>query len=201
MSLPDGASGTAYGGGVSETHPGRGTVPVDLVRPSLALGASWRSMAAEFEGGHIDGAAVVGRVVADLDDPAVFAAWLAEVAAHERGEQVPDGFVPATLRWVVSTEDPTTVLGSIQLRHELNAFLLEVGGHIGYAVRPSARRRGVATAALAAMLEVARSRGLERVLVTCDVDNLGSIGTIEGNGGVLEDERAGKRRYWISLLQ
>jgi predicted acetyltransferase len=72
-----------------------------------------------------------------------------------------------------------------------------VGGHIGYSVRPGARRRGVATAALAQGLEIAAALGIDPVLVTCDTDNTASRRTIEGAGGSLEDIRDGKRRYWI----
>jgi len=102
--------------------------------------------------------------------------------------------------WIV---DGDTYLGAIDLRHYLNAFLLEGGGHIGYSVRPSARRRGLATWALGTVLLKAPALGLDRVLLTCDDGNIGSARTIESNGGVLEDVRsteAGlKRRYWITL--
>ena len=72
-----------------------------------------------------------------------------------------------------------------------------MGGHIGYDVRPSARRRGHATAMLRGALIVARGLGIESALVTCSVDNVGSRTVIERNGGVLEDERAGKLRFWV----
>jgi predicted acetyltransferase len=88
-------------------------------------------------------------------------------------------------------------LGRISLRHELNALLHEWGGHIGYAVRPSARRRGHATAALRRMLEICGERGIDPVLVTCDVDNRASRRTIEGAGGEYEDTREGKLRFWV----
>jgi predicted acetyltransferase len=95
--------------------------------------------------------------------------------------------------------DGDEYLGHISLRHSLdNPFLAEAGGHIGYAVRPGARRRGHASAALRQVVEVAGRRGIERVLVTCDLDNTASARTIESCGGVLEDERSGKRRYWVS---
>jgi predicted acetyltransferase len=78
-----------------------------------------------------------------------------------------------------------------------------VGGHVGFGIRPSARRRGLARWALRAVLLQARSLGLERVLVSCDDGNVASARTIEANGGTLEDvrERDGgpKRRYWIEL--
>lgn len=108
------------------------------------------------------------------------------------------GHVPCTFFWIVDDQDPQTYLGSLSIRHRLTPFLLEVGGHIGYSVRPSARRRGVATAALRLGLPACASRGIDPVLVTCDDDNLGSAAVIEANGGVLEDVRAGKRRYWIA---
>jgi predicted acetyltransferase len=89
-------------------------------------------------------------------------------------------------------------LGRISLRHELNELLYTWGGHIGYVVRPSARGRGVAGRALAGVLEICRDRGIDPVLVTCDVDNVPSRRTIERAGGEYEDTRDGKRRYWIS---
>jgi predicted acetyltransferase len=75
--------------------------------------------------------------------------------------------------------------------------LLDYGGHIGYVVRPSVRRQGHATAMLAAALPVAASLGIDPVLVTCDHDNLGSRRVIEANGGVFEDQRDEKLRYWL----
>jgi predicted acetyltransferase len=75
--------------------------------------------------------------------------------------------------------------------------LLDYGGHIGYDIRPSARRRGHATAMLAEALPVAAKLGIDRVLVTCDDDNVGSRKVIEANGGVFEDQRREKLRYWV----
>ncbi|MFF1418206.1 GNAT family N-acetyltransferase [Streptomyces sp. NPDC058280] len=99
--------------------------------------------------------------------------------------------------------DGETYLGAIDLRHYLNPFLLEGGGHIGYSIRPSARRSGLATWALGAVLPTTPALGLDRVLLTCDDGNVGSARTIESNGGVLEDVRnteiGVKRRYWIVL--
>ncbi len=89
------------------------------------------------------------------------------------------------------------------MRHRLNEQLLDGGGHIGYGVRPSARKRGLASWALGEVLKRARDRGLERVLVTCAAENVASARTIERNGGVLEDIRETwlglARRYWIEL--
>jgi predicted acetyltransferase len=95
------------------------------------------------------------------------------------------------------------IVGRTSIRHQLNEFLLREGGHIGYSVLPAHRRRGYATEILRQSLIIARSIGIDRVLVTCDNDNAGSIKAIEANGGkldsviVLETFPAGVRRYWI----
>ena len=80
-----------------------------------------------------------------------------------------------------------------------NRVLLQEGGHIGYSIRPSARGKGLAKEQLRQGLQVAKSKNIKRVLVTCDRDNAASRGVIIANGGVLEDIRGGKERYWIDI--
>lgn len=116
-----------------------------------------------------------------------------------RGGHVPLDHVPAT--FLVAEADGALV-GRVSIRHELNDFLANFGGHIGYGVRPAYRRRGYASAMLRQALDVARSAGVSRVLLTCDDGNDASASIIERAGGVLEDIRVapdgiGKRRYWI----
>ena len=131
-----------------------------------------------------------------LHDPVVFAEFCAYTVALARAETPrPTGWVTGTFLWMV--DDSDELVGRISLRHVLTPWLLEVGGHIGYAVRPSARRKGHATRALALMLPVAAEHGIESVLVTCDEDNHASRRVIEANGGVLEDVRGNKLRFWI----
>jgi predicted acetyltransferase len=137
--------------------------------------------------------------LARLRDPEVFGEFCAYTAAlSDPGTPKPSGWVTGTYLWMVQVEDGVgTVVGRISLRHALNPWLLEVGGHIGYAVRPSARRRGHATAALRLVLPVAHEHGIDPALVTCDVDNVGSRRVIEAAGGVLEDVRGEKLRFWV----
>lgn len=110
--------------------------------------------------------------------------------------------VPATEFWMI---DADGYAGRLDLRHELNDKLRLFGGHIGYDVRPSRRRRGYGTLALYLGLDKAREFGLDRVLVTCDELNLPSRKIIEANGGVLEDaietpfRSTLTCRYWIDL--
>jgi predicted acetyltransferase len=98
------------------------------------------------------------------------------------------------------------VVGRASIRHQLNDYLAFHGGHIGFAVRAAFRRRGYATEILGQSLVIARSYGVDRVLLTCDDDNLGSAAVIEACGGVIErvvpgdesDDGVPFRRYWIS---
>ena len=135
-----------------------------------------------------------------LASPPAFADYC-RFLLHQRDPDAPRprAYVAFTELWLAEGPGLEDYLGRISLRHELTEPLLEWGGHIGYVVRPSARRRGLASAALAGMLEVCRRRGTDPVLVTCDVDNEGSRRTIERAGGRYEDTRDGKLRYWIHL--
>lgn len=102
--------------------------------------------------------------------------------------------VHCTFRWISSGEE---IVGFLAIRHTLNEHLLDQGGHIGYSVRPSHRRQGHASRALGLALPLVASLGIDRVLVTCENDNEASRRTIEANGGVLEDQRGSKQRFWI----
>jgi predicted acetyltransferase len=124
-----------------------------------------------------------------------FAAYVAGLHADRLDETPrPDNFVPSTEFWYLEGDE---YLGRLGLRHRLNDFLLEMGGHIGYDVRPTARRRGYATAMLRAALPHAQALSIDPALVTCDTDNVGSRTVIETCGGKLEDIRNNKRRYWV----
>jgi predicted acetyltransferase len=134
---------------------------------------------------------------AGLQDPAEFARFVAQrVQASDEDAPRRSGWTACHFRWIL--DDADEYVGSLALRHELTEFLLREGGHIGYSVRPSARRRGHAREALRLALPLARDEvGLDRVLVTCLESNEASRRVIEANGGVYEDSRNGTRRYWI----
>ena len=140
----------------------------------------------------------------DYDPEGSFPEYVARMAAWARGEELPEGYVPCTfLVGVVGDE----IVGRLSLRHTLNAFLAEFGGHVGYGVAPAHRRRGYGSALLRAALPLAARLGIERLLLTCDEDNAGSIRIIEANGGLFERLTAmdlqrvpvPMRRYWIDL--
>ena len=127
-----------------------------------------------------------------------FVEFVRMVDDHRHGRAIDDGWVEST--WLLADVDGV-VVGRSSIRFELNDFLLSQGGHIGYAVRPSHRRRGYTTEILRQSLVVARAGGVQDVLVTCDDDNVGSVRAIEANGGGSRERRGDRerpiRRYWI----
>lgn len=172
-----------------------------LVAPSAAVHASYLSGLEEFraEGrlGPDDDTALAaqGTTVPGLHDPVGFVRYVQTLRAEALEETPrPDGWVPATNLWYVDGDE---WLGRLSIRHRLTPPLLERGGHIGYDVRPSGRRRGYASEMLSAAIPVARELGIPSALVTCAASNVGSRKVIERNGGVLENERGGILRYWI----
>lgn len=140
------------------------------------------------------------RYNAVLADPEAYLRWVAEM---EQEETCPPGLVPQTTYWAV--DEDGRVLACSRLRHGLSPALRREGGHIGYDVRPTERRRGVGTRLLALTLVEAGRRRLSRVLLTCDDDNLASARIILANGGAeIESsvsDRTGKllRRFWIRV--
>ena len=102
-------------------------------------------------------------------------------------------------------EERGSFVGAVNIRHYLSDALLKSGGHIGDGVRPSERRCGVATAMIGLALDECRRLGIDRVLMVCDRDNIGSAKSIINNGGVLENEVENEQdgriiqRYWIEL--
>ena len=141
--------------------------------------------------------------------------WSPYVAVE--GEE-PTAFIDRLLARATTPEPPLVaesvywgvvdgnVVGRISLRHRLNENLAKVGGHIGYEVRPSYRRRGIATEMLRQILITPEARSLGRLLLTCAPDNVASNKTILSNGGVLERVvfvemvNGDRNHYWIDVL-
>jgi predicted acetyltransferase len=176
--------------------PSVDTVPA-LILPTARLSDSYTESVREFiaEGrGGPDDRSLLGDLLRDAGHPDGTDAWIHRVLDFERRLTTDPlaRFVPSTTYWWT---DGDTYLGRINLRHRLNDALSEIGGHIGYDVRPTARRRGHASAMLAAVLPHAAALGIDKALVTCHAENTASRKVIEANGGVLEDEREGTLRY------
>ena len=139
-----------------------------------------------------------------LEDYESPAAWLQHVRDMESPETCPPHLVTATLYVAVRKTD-FGMVGMIDLRHRLNDFLAEYGGHIGYSVHPDERRKGYAKQMLALALAQAKKCGINPVLVTCDEKNAASARTILANGGVfernvwLEEEKQTVSRYLIDV--
>jgi predicted acetyltransferase len=136
----------------------------------------------------------------DWDDAMPWPAYLDRLRNQHRGVSLRPDRVPATF---LVAETGGALVGRVSIRHELNAFLNDFGGHIGYGVRPAHRRRGYATEILRQSLVIARAEGVGRILVICDEPNVASATVIRRLGGTLEDVRAdgdGNRmaRYWIA---
>lgn len=112
------------------------------------------------------------------------------------------GLVPDSTFFCLDT-DRNVVVGAVNIRHFLNESLLLNGGHIGDGVVPSERRKGIATAMIGLALKECRKLGIEKVLMVCDKDNIGSAKSIINNGGVLENEicvdGVTEQRYWIDV--
>jgi predicted acetyltransferase len=177
-------------------------VPV-LTYPSVSVHASFLAFVDELLAeGPLDPTGPIARATATFgsswQEPAEFQRFLDGLRAEELEETPrPAHFVPTTYLWWIDGAD---FLGRLSIRHRLAPGRIGLrNGHIGYEVRPSARRQGHATAMLAAALPWATRLGLESVLLTCDDENEASRRTIERNGGVPDEPIDEKLRYWISL--
>jgi predicted acetyltransferase len=132
-----------------------------------------------------------------------FPGFLARLEQCAQGSEIPSGFVARMTFWLVDGNGQ--VLGVSNLRYSLTDSLRRDGGHVGFSVRPSARRQGFATIILRETLVKARERGITRALVTARRGNAGSVGAILKNGGVLDSEELLPghddvlQRFWISL--
>ncbi|UOR11022.1 GNAT family N-acetyltransferase [Halobacillus amylolyticus] len=170
---------------------------VSLIKPTANLEKEYLSFYQEWkESGEEMVPWVIGK------DPSDFGAMVESLLASEKGRNLPEGWVPDSTFWLVDRDQ--TVLGVVNVRHQLTEKLSNSGGHIGYGIRPSARRKGYAVKLLALTLEKVKELGILKVLVVCDEGNIGSEKTIRKNGGVQDDDFVEKdgnvmKRFWIEV--
>ena len=170
---------------------------IQLLAPSLALEDAYLACEAEFT---THGEDFLGTNATN------WPAFVAQCAEEAQGIVQDPARVPQTVLLLARvTPERTTLLGMAKLRHTLTPMLEDIGGHIGYSIRPSERGKGYGTLILALTLDCAREMGLSHVLLTCDTENVRSARVILRNGGVLTSEgyspMRGARvsRYWIAL--
>ncbi len=145
----------------------------------------------------INGVGGLNRYIGDYDG------WLKKLEEDRTRTNIGEK-VPAETFFLIRKSD-NKLLGIINIRLALNAALLEHGGHIGYGVRPTERKKGYNSYQLYCALKFCKEKGLEKVLLTCNKDNIGSAKTIQNNCGVLENEIIDStdgeliQRYWINV--
>lgn len=170
---------------------------VSLVTPTLVLQNEYLNFYQEWKESGED---MVPWVISK--DPSNFHEMIQFLLDSEKGENLPEGWVPDTTYWLVA--ENKKIVGAVNIRHQLTEKLLNCGGHIGYGIRPSERQKGYATTLLALALEKAKGLGIQKALVVCDESNVGSEKIIIKNGGTPDSnyiEEDGKiiKRYWIEL--
>ena len=170
-----------------------------LIEPSERYIDSFQNMADEFERQGEENAELYK---ASLQD---FTKYVSMLKDYARGINLPDGWVPCHTYWLA--DDSNQVLGVVRIRTRLTSEYLEsVGGNIGYDISPLFRRMGLGTQILKLALEKAKSLDFDKILVTCDHENIASRKIIEKNGGVFESEIVDKttgnivRRYWFDFI-
>lgn len=166
-----------------------------LVIPTLCMEREYYNFSEEWAGNGEEIIPYSARLLG-----ASYKEWLENTYKFQHRESCPVEFVPAHTYFLVADKK---ILGAINIRHYLNDYLYNSGGHIGYGIKPSERRKGFASLMLSLALTIAKSLGISKVLITCARNNVASAKTIINNGGVLENEveENGKiiQRYWIEI--
>ncbi|MCL2670436.1 MAG: GNAT family N-acetyltransferase [Clostridiales bacterium] len=174
---------------------------IELVFPTEEMEAAATAFVAEIL--HNGEAYINGG--AGITAAASYAEWLQTLRNNLHEDTVQDGRIPSTTYFACRKSD-NAIVGIIDIRHRLNDFLYNWGGHIGYGVRPTERRKGYATQMLALALQDCKRLSIENVLVVCNHDNEISRATILKNGGIFCNELPapdGKliQRYWIDITK
>jgi predicted acetyltransferase len=168
---------------------------VQLVKPTLELRNEYLDFYQEWKDSGED---MVPWVISK--DPSDFQGMVQFLFNNEKGENLPENWVPDSTFWLVT--DNKKVVGAVNIRHRLTEKLFNCGGHIGYGIRPSERRKGYATKLLSLTLDKTKELGINKVLVVCDQSNLASERTIIKNGGkqdasFTEEDGNVVKRFWI----
>ena len=139
---------------------------------------------------------------AGLDRFSSIEIWFEELKKRSCEDTVPKGLVPSSTYLAVREKD-NYIVGMIDIRHYLNEYLTQVGGHIGYGVRKTERNKGYAKQMLKLALKKCKELKIKKVLITCDEDNIASEKVILSANAKLEDIRnvdgENKKRFWIDL--
>ena len=139
---------------------------------------------------------------AGLDRFSSIEIWFEELKKRSCEDTVPKGLVPSSTYFAVRDKD-SYIVGMIDIRHYLNEYLTQAGGHIGYGVRKTERNKGYAKQMLKLALEKCKELKIKKVLITCDEDNIASEKVILSANAKLEDIRnvdgENKKRFWIDL--
>lgn len=168
-----------------------------LIKPDKKYEKSWKKAVVEFKN---DSKTI--KLWEVLGSPDNLEEIIHKAKLHSRGKELPDGWVPYDIFWLVDGEE---IIGITSVRHELNDFLKKFGGHIGYEIVPSKRELGHGNRILRLSLEKLKSIGVNKVLVTSFDKNIASWKIIEKKGGKLENKIQGEnekditRRYWVEF--
>jgi predicted acetyltransferase len=166
-----------------------------LIEPSIEYKEEYIEMVREWE--------AIGEMVSFVlkFDYSDFNLMIQELINLRDIPRVDNTKVNSSTFWLVNRNKK--VIGVVNIRHKLNESLLYRGGHIGYGIRPTERMKGNATEILKQALVKAKEIGIDKALITCDKDNIGSAKTILINGGILDSEEVINgieiQRYWIEL--
>ncbi len=166
-----------------------------LVKPTMEMKLAYMDFAEEWKSNHEHITPYSARLLKNTYED-----WVLDMESRENPETCPSNFVSAHTYFLLDGEQEG-IIGAINIRHCLNEYLFNFGGHIGYGVRPSQRRKGYGSKILALGLVKARALGISEILVTCNKENIGSAKIIQNNGGILENEMMEEntivQRYWI----
>jgi len=167
-----------------------------LIKPNVELQQQYIEMLEEWK--KKDGENTPWFINFDISN---FSEMVNKLEGFSKGIGVEDGFVENSTLWLI--DNTKRIIGAVNIRHRLNNYFQNFGGQIGYGIRPDERRKGYAKEILRLALEVLKEMGYHKTLLCCYKDNIASVKTIVGNGGVLDSEGLKDgivfQRYWIDI--